>query len=163
MTSVMSVAAFYTDRGCYGIEMTHVMEVSRLNTVTPIPWGPDLLLGATNVRGEVYPIIDIVGLIDERPSVFEGDGVVVKVVTQRLSTLLYLGELCEVLDVGCDSLCDEKQVGAWLRFVERQVMYENRTIGVVNVAAVLEAALLAVNESVDWFRRMTFGDDERQK
>ncbi|MHB8581280.1 MAG: chemotaxis protein CheW [Ignavibacteriaceae bacterium] len=43
----------------YGIETLYVQEVFPLKRLTPLPSTPAFLLGITNVRGKILPVIDI--------------------------------------------------------------------------------------------------------
>ena len=43
----------------YGIETIYVREVFPLKELTPLPSTPSFLLGITNVRGKILPVIDI--------------------------------------------------------------------------------------------------------
>lgn len=43
----------------YGIEAGYVREVVRASEVTPVPGGPDLFSGVTNLRGEVLAVADL--------------------------------------------------------------------------------------------------------
>jgi purine-binding chemotaxis protein CheW len=43
----------------YGIEVRHVQELRSYATVTPIDDGPDYLIGATDLRGVIVPVVDL--------------------------------------------------------------------------------------------------------
>jgi len=63
------------DRESYGLPVTKVREIIRMQTITPIPQLPDFVKGVINLRGKVIPVIDLrtkFGLpapIDERTCV----------------------------------------------------------------------------------------------
>ena len=42
----------------YGVEVSQVREILRVNQVFPVPGAPDYVVGITNIRGSVVTIID---------------------------------------------------------------------------------------------------------
>jgi purine-binding chemotaxis protein CheW len=53
------VISFARDGEHYCIETRCVREVRRFGEATPLPGVPDFLVGVTNLRGEILPLIDI--------------------------------------------------------------------------------------------------------
>ena len=53
------VISFALDGEQFCIETRCVREVRRFGEVTPLPGVPDFLVGVTNLRGEILPLIDI--------------------------------------------------------------------------------------------------------
>ncbi len=45
----------------FGLEITSVVEVSRMLEVTRIPQAPGFIEGVINLRGEIVPVIDLAG------------------------------------------------------------------------------------------------------
>ncbi len=43
----------------YGIDISRVREVVELSDVMPVPETPEYILGVTNLRGEVIPVVDL--------------------------------------------------------------------------------------------------------
>jgi purine-binding chemotaxis protein CheW len=58
------VVGFVLDGGQYCIETRCVREVRRFGDVTPLPGVPDFLVGVTNLRGEILPLIDLRRFLD---------------------------------------------------------------------------------------------------
>ena len=50
----------------YAVDLRAIREVRLLNDLTPIPCTPGFLLGVINVRGKIYPVIDLKTLIAKR-------------------------------------------------------------------------------------------------
>ena len=48
----------------YGLEAAHVHEVYPLQELTPLPCTPPFVLGLVNVRGRIYPVIDLKKFFD---------------------------------------------------------------------------------------------------
>jgi purine-binding chemotaxis protein CheW len=43
----------------YAVDLRHVREVFEVETITPVPGMPSALVGVTNVRGAVIPVMDL--------------------------------------------------------------------------------------------------------
>ena len=56
---LLEVVTFTLASGRYGVDARRVREVIRLGDVTPVPWTPDVLLGLTNLRGELLAVLDL--------------------------------------------------------------------------------------------------------
>ncbi|HUE31112.1 MAG TPA: chemotaxis protein CheW [Verrucomicrobiae bacterium] len=56
---VLEVVTFTLAGGRCGIDARWVCEVIRLGDLTPVPSTPDVLLGLTNLRGELLPVVDL--------------------------------------------------------------------------------------------------------
>jgi purine-binding chemotaxis protein CheW len=55
----VEVVAFYLAHEIYGIETRLVREVHPLERFTPLPHTPAFLLGVTNIRGRILPVVDL--------------------------------------------------------------------------------------------------------
>lgn len=60
----LDVVAFLLADEKYGIESAFVREVYALKELTPVPCTPPFVLGITNVRGKITPVIDIKKFFD---------------------------------------------------------------------------------------------------
>jgi len=57
--NVVELLCFRLARERYALEARYVYEVFRLSALTALPHAPAFLMGITNLRGEIYPIIDL--------------------------------------------------------------------------------------------------------
>ena len=57
----MQVVVFSLANETYGIATEFAKEVQPLQDVTPVPCTPDFCVGVINIRGSIYPVIDIRG------------------------------------------------------------------------------------------------------
>ena len=57
----MQVVVFSLANETYGIGTEFAKEVQPLRDVTPVPCTPDFCVGVINIRGSIYPVIDIRG------------------------------------------------------------------------------------------------------
>jgi len=61
------VCIFAIDDSQYAVDLRHIREVLPIEFITPIPGLPPVVIGMTNVRGSVVPIIDLRLLLGLRP------------------------------------------------------------------------------------------------
>ena len=61
------VCVFTIDGGYYAVDLRHIREVLPIESITPIPGMPPVVIGMTNVRGSVVPIVDLRLLLGLRP------------------------------------------------------------------------------------------------
>ncbi|CAF30481.1 chemotaxis protein CheW [Methanococcus maripaludis] len=59
MDDVPKVVVFKLASNEYCLRVTGVREVLKLQDITSIPNTPDYIVGVTNIRGEIMPIIDL--------------------------------------------------------------------------------------------------------
>lgn len=62
----MDVVVFELDGAPYALPAEEVREELPLGPVTPVPWLPAALCGATNVGGRVVPVLDLIRLFGGR-------------------------------------------------------------------------------------------------
>jgi purine-binding chemotaxis protein CheW len=54
------VVVFELRGEAYAVQVSRIQEIIRLQPITPIPRAPDYVVGMTNLRGQVIPVIDLV-------------------------------------------------------------------------------------------------------
>jgi purine-binding chemotaxis protein CheW len=50
---------FSLDNVFYGVDVNQVREVKNFEGATPVPCAPNYVIGVTNLRGEVIPVVDL--------------------------------------------------------------------------------------------------------
>ncbi len=55
---MVRLITFNLNNETYGIEVSQVREILRINQIFPVPGAPDYVLGITNIRGNVITILD---------------------------------------------------------------------------------------------------------
>lgn len=83
----------------YAFPLQAVREISRLRTVTPLPGLPPAVLGATGLRGEVLPVLDLRRLLSleeaestaaSRLLIVQQEGVAVALLTDQVEDIVVL-------------------------------------------------------------------------
>jgi purine-binding chemotaxis protein CheW len=62
------VCIFALSKHLYAVDLQHIREVLPLESVTPVPGMPPVVIGMTNVRGSVVPIVDLRLLLELPPA-----------------------------------------------------------------------------------------------
>ncbi len=85
----------------YGVIVTKVREILRINNISPVPGAPDYIIGITNIRGNVVSVVDGRKRINLSPTettdlsrmiVMESEDEVVAVVVDKVSNIIDLPE-----------------------------------------------------------------------
>lgn len=118
----------------FAIDLRHVREVFELESVTPVPGLPDVLIGVANLRGTVMPLADLrtsLGLSQEGG---QGYAVVIKQGTQQVG--LVIDGVPEIRMIQSADLVNAESRGlAETRpFLSGLVSIDGRMGGVVDVA-----------------------------
>jgi len=58
------VCVFALSKHLYAVDLQHIREVLPIDSITPMPGMPPIVIGMTNVRGSVVPIVDLRLLLD---------------------------------------------------------------------------------------------------
>ncbi|MGH8265007.1 MAG: chemotaxis protein CheW [Steroidobacteraceae bacterium] len=57
--SVDPLVVFFLDERRFALRLANVERIIPILDITPLPKAPDVVLGVINVRGSVYPVVDI--------------------------------------------------------------------------------------------------------
>ena len=104
----------------YGVEVQDVQEIEPLGKVTPIPGTPAFWTGVVNLRGSMYPVLDIERYLGLAASAEVENPKVALVSGGGLSVGLLVDEVAEVLGLHPDTVTRE-----WARakaFLRRELM-----------------------------------------
>ncbi len=59
MPKEFQLVAFQLGEETYGVDISQVEEIIRLQPITKVPGAPDFVEGVINLRGRVIPVIDL--------------------------------------------------------------------------------------------------------
>jgi purine-binding chemotaxis protein CheW len=59
ISTIIDIIEFTIGGEMYGIESAYVSEVYPLKAFTPLPGVPNFILGIVNVRGQIFPVVDL--------------------------------------------------------------------------------------------------------
>jgi len=148
----VQILSFLACDETYAIPVDYVRSVMTLSSYTPIPCTPDFVPGAFNVRGQVYPVIDIrrfLALPVEQDHVYQR---AILVEASALQVGLAVDEVCEVAGVLPEDLSPAS--GARLSVDERCVRGITPDLTVIlDLSRIMEDPRFIVNEEAGFSRR----------
>jgi len=111
MLKELQVVVFSIDEQEYGIDIEKVQEIIRVPVVTRLPGTADYVLGITNLRGSVIPIVDLkkISLGLSTAPTEESRVIVVEVGEKRMG--LVVDEVDEVMPVPHDFIVSKELIG----------------------------------------------------
>ncbi len=94
-----SLATFRVDGDLYGVEVEHVQEVLRSQSLTRVPLAPAAVAGLINLRGQVVTAIELRARLGRPPRPGSTDAVVVVVRVHGEPVALLVDSVADVVDV----------------------------------------------------------------
>jgi len=109
----------------YAFGVEHVLEVSELGVIAPVPSAPDVVIGVTNLRGQVLPVFELASVL----------GIAREGVAANLLVVEHEGRragfaIDEVLDVGVLAVPSEETESNLLHGAS---LVDGELVGVVDV------------------------------
>ena len=114
----------------YALPVEKVVEVGELGDVTPVPGGPDAVMGVRNLRGQIMPVVDLAALFGLEVAAEPGSVVVTELAGGRAGLAVE-----SVVDVGPLPAARESAEAAYLTGA---VLVDGVLVGVVDVESALE-------------------------
>ena len=93
------LATFRLDGDLYGVEVEHVQEVLRSQSITRVPLAPPAVAGLINLRGQVVTAIELRERLGLPPRPEGTDAVVIVVRLQGEAVSLLVDSIADVVDV----------------------------------------------------------------
>lgn len=90
---------FFAGGQSFSLDITHVREIRRWSTVTPLPHTPKEVLGVMNLRGSVIPIYDLSARFGLGATVENARNVVVVATIESQTVGLLVEAVSEILSV----------------------------------------------------------------
>jgi purine-binding chemotaxis protein CheW len=93
------LATFWLDGDLYGVEVEHVQEVLRSQSITRVPLAPSAVAGLINLRGQVVTAIELRERLGRRPRPEGQEAVVIVVRLHGEAVSLLVDSIADVVDV----------------------------------------------------------------
>lgn len=121
----------------FAIDLAHVREVFRLESITPVPGMPASLVGVANLRGTIIPIADLRPSLEVSSAVTPKYAVVVQHGARQVGILI--DDVPEIRTVRSDAMLADATQGVAARrpFLSGLLNIENRLSGMMEVPRVL--------------------------
>ena len=99
MPATSQLATFWLDGDLYGVEVEHVQEVLRSQSITRVPLAPPAVAGLINLRGQVVTAIELRERLGRPPRPEGTDAVVIVVRLHGEAVSLLVDSIADVVDV----------------------------------------------------------------
>lgn len=96
----------------YGIEILRVREIMGLIDITPVPQTPSYVKGVINLRGKVFPVIDLRTKFDMPEAEYTEETCIVVVDLNNFQMGIIIDTVLEVLDIKSESIEPAPSFGA---------------------------------------------------
>ena len=93
------LATFWLDGDLYGVEVEHVQEVLRSQSITRVPLAPPAVAGLINLRGQVVTAIELRERLGRKPRPEGQEAVVIVVRLHGEAVSLLVDSIADVVDV----------------------------------------------------------------
>lgn len=123
----------------YGIEILMVQEIIRPIKTTKLPNSPHYVLGITNLRGNVIPIVDIKQRFNLQSSEETEDTRIIVVKQENNAVGIYVDQVQEVVHINDNDIkpCEEIYSQIDKRFVNGVARLDQRLVILLNLSATI--------------------------
>ncbi|MFZ1470247.1 MAG: chemotaxis protein CheW [Paracoccaceae bacterium] len=138
-----SIAEFVTFQAgglSYSLDITHVREIRRWTSATPLPHAPADVLGVMNLRGTVIPIYDLSARFGRGPTPDNPRNVIVVAMVGMRMVGLLVQAVSEILSVPRAAIQPTPDIGsdATRQNVTGMIALEDGMTRVIDLAAVIQ-------------------------
>lgn len=110
MSAAKQILSFILHEEHFGLTISHIQEVLEYRRVTAVPRTPAFLLGVTNLRGQVVPVVDLRALfgLEQQPLTIDSCIIIVDIALgdEQVAVGLLADRVCEVMEI--DEACLNK-------------------------------------------------------
>jgi purine-binding chemotaxis protein CheW len=99
MPATSQLATFWLDGDLFGVEVEHVQEVLRSQSITRVPLAPPAVAGLINLRGQVVTAIELRERLGRQPRPEGQEAVVIVVRLHGEAVSLLVDSIADVVDV----------------------------------------------------------------
>jgi purine-binding chemotaxis protein CheW len=99
MPATSQLATFWLDGDLFGVEVEHVQEVLRSQSITRVPLAPSAVAGLINLRGQVVTAIELRERLGRKPRPEGQEAVVIVVRLHGEAVSLLVDSIADVVDV----------------------------------------------------------------
>ncbi|MDD3626477.1 MAG: chemotaxis protein CheW, partial [bacterium] len=145
------VITFTLGNEWYGLQINHIREIVELTETFYIPSIPSYFLGAINLRGEVIFILNIKKFLDFPPEkkAFKGIRNIIIIEQGNVNLGFIVDRMSDVIEIPVEiiqpPLVTIEKIKA--EFLEGEVDFENKLIGILNVSGIFDSILNTINNT----------------
>ena len=111
---------FHVEAEIFGIEIWYVTEIVGMQEITAIPETPDYIRGIINLRGKIFPVIDVRTRFRKPPIEYNDRTCIIVVQIQEITVGLIVDGVAEVLSIDAANITKppDQRTGIDNRFIK---------------------------------------------
>ncbi len=102
--SEVQLVIFKLGREEYGVSILQVQEIKRISDITRVPHTPDNIKGVINLRGSVFPVIDLKNRLNLAQQAITEDTRIIIVKVEELSIGMVVDAVSEVMTISQENI-----------------------------------------------------------
>lgn len=141
----LSFVVFKIGTEYYGIYISQVQEIIKMQDITGVPDIKEYIMGVINLRGKIVPVISLRRRLDIGEDNCTKKTRIIIVDTNDFEVGLIVDEISKVVAVlpGSMERAEEELIGKGERFLEYIIKSEDGVIGILNLEILLDSNELA--------------------
>ncbi len=147
-SETMKIVVFRLGSNEYGLRVDEVREVLKLqkSDITPLPNAPSYVIGVTNIRGEITPIIDLKGKLGlyENPEDEKEEKLVMVIEINQQTFGILVDGVNDVMQITSDQITPVstiKKAAAGGDYIDGIIKLDNRLIILLNISSLLDVEI----------------------
>ncbi|WP_423792966.1 chemotaxis protein CheW [Methanocaldococcus indicus] len=146
---LLKIVVFKLGENEYGLKVDEVREVLKLKKgdITPLPNAPSYIVGVTNIRGEITPIIDLkgkLGIYDNYESLDDKEELLVMVIEVNNQTFgILVDGVNDVMQISKDTITPVSSIKKSTagEYIDGIIKLDKRLIILLNISSLLDIDL----------------------
>ena len=131
----------------YGIEIRHVIEIIKLQPMTAVPEMPDYIQGVMNLRGQIFPVMDVRKRFKKESGNYNDRTCIVVIDVNGLSIGLIVDSVSEVLAISNEDIVSPPDLGG-----DRQRYIDGICRANGEVKLLVNASKLIADKDLEYFQ-----------
>ncbi|PYE35180.1 CheW protein [Idiomarina fontislapidosi] len=142
MSATKQILSFILHDEHFGLAISHIQEVLEYRRVTAVPRTPQFLIGVTNLRGQVVPVVDLRALfgLTQNPLTINSCIIIVDITIgdDQVAVGLLADRVCEVIEIDVACLNQPPRLGNQINtdYIEAIARHEDDFIILLDLARV---------------------------
>jgi two-component system chemotaxis sensor kinase CheA len=130
---------FLLDQEEYGVPIREVQEIVRMPSVTPVPNSAPHLRGVSNLRGRIFPVLDLRVRLGMKPVTLTDETRVIVIASELGAIGIVVDRVCEVEEISPATIGKTPSIGASTEYVRGVGISGDRAQFLLDVGRVVAA------------------------
>ena len=134
------VLAFRLSQEWYGINVTKIKVINKIQQITYLPFAPVSIAGIVNFRGEILSVTDLKKILGLPASELTENARLIVVESGSCATALLVDQIDEIITVPVDQIYPKLETIApqIAEYIEAGCMAGKKMLGILNVERILQ-------------------------